>query len=363
MILTFYILRHFFKNFFLTLFFILFIFFLFDFIHHSSGYFPEHNPPLSLILKFYLSKTPSFVTQAIPLGSLLGSIISMVILSRNNEIIAMRAAGMSLAALGLPFFLGGSLVSASCFVISEYVMPQANEKTYMIEEEIENRTDPKAKHIKNWMRSEQSLFNYKNFDWITKKIHDLKLIILNESFLPTEAIHAKSAIYDPLLKKWLLNSARKLEFDKNHNLIGNSLIDQLALELPIEPNQLEIKRLRPDEMSLKGLQEEINSGKKYGSNTIEFEVAWHAKIAFAFASLIISLMGLQFAFKTERQDDTLKGVLAGILSGLSYWFIYTSSLSFGKLDYIPSFVAAWLANIVLLIITLFQIWRAYKLST
>ena len=67
----------------------------------------------SISLVFFL--LPSYIfqilllVQSIPIASLLASVITMVLLSRTNEVTAMRAVGMGPLRVGMPVALGGGL--------------------------------------------------------------------------------------------------------------------------------------------------------------------------------------------------------------------------------------------------------------
>ena len=93
MTLFLYVLKDFFKYILGTLVLVLFLFIMFDFIHKTTKYLPKYNPETKHLILFYLYQVPNLFVQALPIASLLSSVICMVLLSRTNEITAMRAAG------------------------------------------------------------------------------------------------------------------------------------------------------------------------------------------------------------------------------------------------------------------------------
>jgi lipopolysaccharide export system permease protein len=80
----------------------MFLFVLFDFIHKTTKYFAQYKPSSDLIFQMYLYQLPMHISQALPIASLLASVITMVLLSRTNEITAMRAAGKRLGERSSP---------------------------------------------------------------------------------------------------------------------------------------------------------------------------------------------------------------------------------------------------------------------
>ena len=113
MLLFSYVLRELFKYILGTLILCVFLFLLFDFLHKTTRYIPRFNPSSELLLKAYLYQVPSLLFQAIPIASLLGSVICMLLLSRTNELTAMRAAGVGPFGLSAPIIFGGILLVGS----------------------------------------------------------------------------------------------------------------------------------------------------------------------------------------------------------------------------------------------------------
>ena len=82
MILFFYVLKDFVKYVIGTLLLVVFLFLLFDFIHKTTRYIPRYNPDTNLLIKYYIYFIPNLIAQALPIASLLASVVTMVLLSR-----------------------------------------------------------------------------------------------------------------------------------------------------------------------------------------------------------------------------------------------------------------------------------------
>ena len=61
---------------------------------------------------YFLYSIPAMAASSLPIAALIAALLSLGNLSRHNEIIAMRASGMSLAAIIAPVIVGGVLISA-----------------------------------------------------------------------------------------------------------------------------------------------------------------------------------------------------------------------------------------------------------
>jgi lipopolysaccharide export system permease protein len=65
------------------------------------------RPPSALVLQYYLILMPSVLTRIVPISLLLAALYALSSLTKNNEITAMRACGISITRLMVPFISGG----------------------------------------------------------------------------------------------------------------------------------------------------------------------------------------------------------------------------------------------------------------
>src|SRR5581483_5046176 len=69
--------------------------------------FQTHKLHFSDVLEYYLVSTPEFLVQVLPLILLLALLYTLTNHARHHEITAIRAAGISLGRLCLPYFFVG----------------------------------------------------------------------------------------------------------------------------------------------------------------------------------------------------------------------------------------------------------------
>ena len=121
----------------------------------------------------------------------------------------------------------------------------------------------------------------------------------------------------------------------------------MELKIPTDPTGLQKNVTSISEFSASELDKLIKQRKKYGMTISGYDIAYHSKIAFYFASLLISIIGLFFAFKSERSTGMASGIMFAILLGMSYWFSLTFSTMLGNQHVVPVVLAAWLPNIMI----------------
>ena len=102
-----------------------------------------------------------------------------------------------------------------------------------------------------------------------------------------------------------------------------------------------------DMLSQNELSQFIAKNKEAGLDTIHYEVDYHAKYAFAFAGIVMCLLGIPFSVSRSRSGGTFLNI--GICMGLvfAYWVLYSSSLTLGGHGYLPAILAAWIPSFLM----------------
>lgn len=358
-----YILREYLKYVFGTVIMCLFLFILFDFIHKTTNYFAKFQPSADLIAQFYLYQIPFQLLQVFPIASLLASVIVMVLLNRSNEVTAMRAAGMPPLAIGLPLITGGFLLTFIAYSVGEFVVPSTSKKMHYVRKVLIEGDDAlgTAEDV-YWMRKGSQIFHFKEYDHKLKTLKNVQIVSIDSEFRPVEVVNAQKAEFQTNTKNWLLSDITRQRLRLNGEVNFHRKEEILSLDIPIEPEKLNLDRRMPDEMSIKELGEIVNEGSQKGTDVLSYRISWHIKWAYPLAALIISLLGLKFGYRSERAAETIKSVIIAFTMGISYWFILSSARALSSAGDLHPFIAGWMANFVMLAIVLYQTYKLHKIS-
>ena len=362
MILFLYVLREYFKYVIGTVSLAVFLFVLFDFIHKTTRYFMKYQPSNTQVFYLYLYEIPIQIVQALPIASLLASVICMVLLSRTNEITAMRAAGMGPLSIGAPLVFGGACLGILSFLASEFVLPKAAQKMRYIEKVlIEKAQEFDVAEGSRWVRSGNRFYSFRNYDPLTKTIGDIHMIDLGENFRPTKITRGSQANYFPESGKWNVLNIRTSYYNQDGTLSKFEANDDLiSVSLPFAPDKLKKELREVSELSIQELGDFVERGEKLGLDVLSYKVEWHIKFAYPFAALIVSLIGLRFAYRSERSTETAKGILIAFAIGISYWFVLMAGRALGKRGDIDPAFAAWMSNLVILAVLAIDAYRTRR---
>ncbi|MBM4251150.1 MAG: LPS export ABC transporter permease LptG [Deltaproteobacteria bacterium] len=361
MTLFFYILRDYLKFVIGTVILTVFLFVLFDAIHKSSKDFAEYNPSAILIFRFYLYQIPSQIVQALPIAALLASVITMILMSRTNEVTAMRAAGMGAWQIGRPLVFGGLGLSLLSILVGELWAPRLARLVHHIQEvEIQGRRDDQISSAVKWVRSGNRLFNFQEYDPIRQTLNRIQVVQLQKNFRPESSIHADVAEYQTVSNSWVIEGIKSIDFRRNGEVDRVHFDGAAVMALPIDPSKLKKDRRKPNEMSFVELRELVDRGDKSGVDTVPFRVELQGKVAYPFAAFVVSLIGLKFGYRSERSTETARGVLMAFFVGISYWFVMSAARALGLQGALSPIIAAWTPNLVILSIIALDAWISRK---
>ncbi len=119
-----YFLKEFVKVFFLFLFSFYFLYILIDYSMHAKV-FSHANVPLFQLIQYYLYHFTKRTEVLVPFAIMLATVKVLCSLNINNELVALRAGGISLKTIVRPFLVASCALTVLTFINFEYITPYA----------------------------------------------------------------------------------------------------------------------------------------------------------------------------------------------------------------------------------------------
>src|SRR5262245_27205619 len=85
-----------------------------------------------MLLRYFYFATPQFIYYIIPMAALIATLVVIGLLTKNSELIVMRACGVSLYRSAAPLLLFAAAFSAVLFLLQERVLAESNRKAEAI---------------------------------------------------------------------------------------------------------------------------------------------------------------------------------------------------------------------------------------
>ena len=164
------------------------------------------------IIKLLAYRLPAFLVVTFPISLLASSELAIGNLSTNGEITAMRAGGISLRRIMIPFIIAAFAISLLAFLINDYVVPEANHISQNIIREIVLKKGPPNIRRNVFFRDAENRYFYINrLDEKNMIMQDIMVYELTREKFP-RTITAKTGKW--VIDTWKLENGTIYNYDE-----------------------------------------------------------------------------------------------------------------------------------------------------
>jgi lipopolysaccharide export system permease protein len=319
------------------------LFLIIDFFEKIRMFLSNHATFRQMSAHF-LYRIPMILTQILPAAVLLGSLMTCGSLSRHNEIVAMKANGVSLYRVSVPIVAIGGLACVLAFLLGEAVTPYTNERAEYIRlvEVQKQRSLGSFKQDQIWYRGQKGIYNIKLFDVQNTVLKGITIYYLDRDMNLLLRLDAESGEWKD--ERWLFHNLLITNFQTGEFPTLTNIAQQVV-DIPEKPSDFKVVQKDAETMGYFELKRYIRKLESDGYDASRYLVDLHGKIAFSLVSVILAVIGIAFSFRSERSGGIAQGIGVGLLIGFSYWLVFAFGMSLGRSGTLPPLLAAWFANI------------------
>ena len=299
--------------------------------------------------EYLLNVTPYFLYYPIaPMSMLLAVLVTFGLLQRSNEIIAIKATGISLYRVVIPVLVASALVAGVLFLSDQFYLPYTNKR----QDELRNRIKGKPAQTylrpdRKWIFGQHSdIYYYQLFDPDRDTFGGVSVFQFDpQTFQITHRIAAERAHWSGPMGRWVYEQGWERSLDgsaiESYRKFDVATYPQLA-----EPPAYFKKEVKQSsEMNYEELRRYIRDLEQSGFDVVRLRVQLHKKIAYPLITLVMAVLAIPFALSAGKRG-ALAGVATAIGIGVVYWTISGLFEAMGNLSQLPPSVAAWSPNLV-----------------
>jgi len=347
LLLDLYVLRNFFFYFFLLLGGFVLLFEAFTFFELLDDIARHHSPAL-VVLNYFRYLASYLAYQLAPLAALVAVLVTLGVMSKNNEIVAFKAGGVSLYRLALPLLVAGLALAFGLVILDDTYLPQANQRQDALRNQIKGR--PAQTYFqprRQWIFGENSkIYNYELFDPDRNLFGGLTVLELDPvTFQLRRRVFAQRAHWEEQQKTWILESGWVRDFEgprvtRYHAFLGDALA-----ELNEPPHYFNREVRQSYQMDWRELRQYIRDLQQAGFDVARLSVQWHKKLAFPFITPVIMLLAIPFAFLVNTRG-AVGGIALGVAIGIVYWTTSALFEALGGVGQLPPLLAGWSPDVI-----------------
>ena len=351
-----YVNREIFKNFCVIVVAVISIYVAVDFFEKIDD-FMEAGLPFSRVLSFFFYNIPFVVAQIVPVGLFLSILIVFCMMSKSNEIIALRSSGISIYYLLLPLLSIGVLFTILLFFLSEVVVPfttsKAN-KIWLSEVRKERLYTTREKNV--WIKGNRKITHIKYYDATNRSLHGISINYFDKDFNLIRRVDAKEALFEK--EKWVLTNSMVQTLNIDTRSYKVTFHDKEVVSLDFSPEDMKRAMKKSVEMSFKELMNYIRKVEAEGYDATVYRVDLQAKIAFPFVCIILCMLGIGISVRGKMSEGIPLVVAYGLGIVFFYWIFNSFCISLGYGEVLPAWVAVWVANFTFLCVGLYTLMNA-----
>jgi lipopolysaccharide export system permease protein len=284
---------------------------------------------------------PAIVVVTLPVAYMFATLLALGRLGRDSEIIALRAAGVSLNRIIASVILAAILISAIGWGLQEKVVPWANQQTVEILKNMMKREPLQAIKEKNFLKTDGRNFYVQSID--RKKNILKKVYIMDQSKGGhPQIITAETATRKKT--KWILNKGLLRKLDSQGFVDHEIRFERMEIEMELKPelifnNNMDVRQVASGEAA-----KLIDEKRKRGEDTRRDEMDYHTKFSLPLATFFTILLAAPIGIRFSKMGNYF-GVAISIALVFVWYLAYSTFTSLGATGTVPPVLAAWVQNL------------------
>lgn len=305
----------------------------------------KNEATLSATFRYFAFKTPLMVTQVLPPAVVISTLMVYGVASRRNEIIALRAGGVSLLQSAAPVLAVAMIVSLIALLWNETVVPYSTrhyQEINLLEIKKRDRRSLLSDH-EIWYHGELGFYNIGHADVRRRALLGVMIYQTDPEFSLVRLVRIPVLLWDG--SSWRGQEATEHVAVSGKPPETRRLRDNEIVLPERFDDFLEVQQ-EPEELGYSALRERIDQLRRKGIDASELEVDLHLKAAIPLSSLVLAWIAIPIAGRVRRHASIAAIVGIGALVGFGYWVALGFSSSLGQGGVLPALVAAWSANAI-----------------
>ncbi len=349
-----YVLRSFFSYFVVTLVGFVLLFEVFTFFELLNDISRTHAS-YGLVASYFFYLAPMLLFHLAPLSALVGTLATLAVMNKYNEVTALKASGISLYRVSFPLIVAGLLIAGGLFAMDASMLPFANRKQDALRNQIKGR--PAQTYFQprlHWIFGRgDKIYNYELYDADHHLFGGLNVFEMNpRTFSLRRRVFARRAHWEPLLHTWVLEQGWVRDFQQEQVTKYQPFTVASFPEIDEPPSYFQREVLQAYQMNWQQLGDYIAQLRHAGFDVSRLSVQWQRKFAFPLLAAIIILIAIPFPFLLGTRG-AVGGLAVGVGIGIVYWASAALFEAMGAVGQLPPFVAGWAPDAIFLFVGLY----------
>lgn len=292
------------------------------------------------VLHYLALRTPTLIAHAMPLGALVGALVTLALLARGSEIVAMRASGRSSWNLFVLMAPGAFVLAVAQCALLDAVLPKTEQRLAVWWAQ---GPDPKIDADKPaWLRLGDDVISFEALKDRGRTLTNLKVYRRDAGKLVIGRLFAAEAHYEK--KRWTLKGATDVSWLPRSGNVETPADG--GWDTTLTPADA-VAALTPAGLVSASAAQAVLAGQRVSNAPATFYQTLILRIYSAPLGIAaMLLLAMPTAFLNWRDARSARHVLAGLAFGLMFLLSDGLLTTLGATGVIPPPVGAWTSLIV-----------------
>ena len=281
------------------------------------------------IVLYYLTLMPSFLSLVLLVSMLLSLLFVLSKLHKNNELTAMRAAGLNIFATTRALWLAGAVLCGVSLLLNARVVPWSVEASRSLWEAMQYRAEAKATPTGALGLVTSVAFDNQRLNrmWFINRYsrfaetaYGVTVSELDRSRREKTRIMAREARYDEIRHAWTFTDGREMWFDPDSGELMRTVAftEKTIPHFSEEPSLMLLIDRKPVDLSFNELRRITDYfSSEDNPKFLRYEVRYYGLLFDTLGPLIIIAIAIPFAAAGVRVSPAV-----GVSKAIGLFFIY-----------------------------------------
>ena len=318
--------------------------------------FIEVHARLAQAVKFYLLLFPDVFVQIVPMSLLLGLLFGLANLGKHNELIAMRASGISMPRLALPLLSIGLLASLLIFGLNQKWVPRSREHADNFLRNLKGKRS-KTEYINFFLTDpiQRRAWYAGRFEIAAGEMTDVEIHEEKPDGSPLRDLYAEKARWAD--GAWHFTDVEVHDYTQTP--VAVSRVAETSLPaIRASPRDLALEVRELDQMTSAELRRYIRALHRSGRSgrLADYQVALQDRYAFPWTCWTVMWIGIPLGLQVSRRGPLLSVGLALVLV-VTFYFLSHIALALGRAGHLTPLWAAWLTPGIFAVVGAYLFYR------
>jgi lipopolysaccharide export system permease protein len=300
-----------------------------------------------MAFKYVLFSVPRLAYELMPLAALLGSLIGLGLLASNNELIAMRACGVSVGRIAWAAVKAGLLLVMFAVWLGEGVVATAEDYAANARATALSGSSALRTQSGFWTREGGAFVNVRAVE-PGPVLAGVTVYEFDGDRALQRMTRAKTATHEQ--DRWVLHGVTS-------TIIGADGVQtvreqQAEWGLRLDPGLLDLVAVQPESLSITGLYRYMGYLRENALETSRYEIEFWTKVMLPLASGVMVFAALPFVFGPLRSVGIGQRMLVGVLTGLGFYLLNQAAAEVGLAFGLNAMLVGFAPTLILLVVSM-----------